>query len=308
MAAERFGGPYSPDPRPEPGAGQADGGDGAPPLPRFRNRRATRVNILARLTFFAPLPLLLAGLGEIGQGDAMGMLGELGGFALLILAAWLLSEGLKAEDAYDARKVARPPAFPRKIVAGVVAGIGVALACSLGAGLPIPAGIVFGAVATAAHLLGFGLDPMRKKGLEGVDEFQSDRVARAIEGAEALVAGLLDASQRIGDRGLEARVERLAAQAREVFRVVEDDPRDLPRARKFLTVYLMGARDATAKFADLYSRNRDTGARTEYEALLGDLETSFSQHRKELLLDDRSDLDVEIEVLRERLNREGLKA
>ena len=93
-----------------------------------------------------------------------------------------------------------------------------------------------------------------------------------------------------------------------MFRAVEQDPRDLARARTFLSVYLLGLRDATVKFADIWSRNRDPQARAQYEALLGDLETSFGTHRAQLLADDRSALDIEIEVLRERLQQDGLIA
>jgi 5-bromo-4-chloroindolyl phosphate hydrolysis protein len=149
---------------------------------------------------------------------------------------------------------------------------------------------------------------MKKKGLEGVDAFATERVARAIEQAEALVKAITDAARRIGDRRLEGRVERLCDQARQVFRVVEQDPRDLNRARTFLSVYLLGLRDATVKFAEIWGRSRDAEARTQYEALLGDLEASFTRHRTDLLADDRSDLDVEIEVLRERLQQDGLIA
>ncbi|MEM8740896.1 MAG: 5-bromo-4-chloroindolyl phosphate hydrolysis family protein, partial [Pseudomonadota bacterium] len=85
-----------------------------------------------------------------------------------------------------------------------------------------------------------------------------------------------------------------------------EDPRDLSRARKFLGVYLTGARDATVKFAEVYAKTRDEAARTEYEALLKDLERSFETHRAGLLDDNRSALDVEIEVLRKRLKQEGL--
>ena len=123
-------------------------------------------------------------------------------------------------------------------------------------GQPLMGALAFGVVAGAAHLLAFGLDPMRKKGLEGVDEFATDRVARAIDQAEELVRQTIDASKRIGDRRLEGRVERLCDQAREVFRVVERDPRDLSRARTFLSVYLLGLRDATVKFADVWSRSQ----------------------------------------------------
>ena len=116
-----------------------------------------------------------------------------------------------------------------------------------------------------------------------------------------------DAILRAKDRGLERRVDAFQTTARDMFATVQDDPRDLTSARKYLSVYLLGARDATAKFADIYARNRDPQARADYEALLDDLESSFAARTQKLMLSDRSDLDVEIEVLRERLEREGIR-
>lgn len=296
MAARRFGGKYSP--------GEAK--SGAPPPEPFRNRPASRVSIRARLAYLLPLPLLFAGLGAIGRGDAAEMLAELGGFAALTLSAWLLNEGLRAEAAYDARTVARPPALPRKLVAAAltgaaVFGVGLVEQGALGA-------IAFGAVAALAQVAAFGLDPMRAKGIEGADAFASERVAKAIDQAEALVRDIVAAAARIPDRRLGGRIERLCDQARDVFRTIEADPRDLGRARTFLHVYLRGLRDATVKFADLQGRARDAAAQERYEALIADLETSFSGHRAALLEDNRSDLDVEIEVLRDRLQQDGLIA
>lgn len=300
--ARAYGGQFSPKGQSEPAAG------GAPAPQRggnpFRNKRARNVNIWARLLFLAPLPLLMAGLGSIRRGQPIDAAVELAALATLLLGAYLLNDGLKAEAAYNARKIARPPGLPRKMIAAALAGLGVFLAGWLVSGQGLLGGVIFGALATLAHLFAFGLDPLAKKGLEGVDEFEVDRVARAIEKAEGTVAEITAAAARIGDRRLTERVEGFAERVREVFRVVEEDPRDLTRARKFLGVYLVGARDATTKFADLYSRERDEEARAEYEALLTDLEQSFDTHRADLLSEDKVDLDVEIEVLRERLQRE----
>jgi hypothetical protein len=297
MAAQRFGGRFS------PGAA----GEEPPPEP-FRNRKAARVSVRARLMYVLPLPLLFAGLGSIGAGDAAEMLAELGGFAGLMLSGWLLNEGLRAEAAYDARTVAKPPAIPRKLFGAALTGASV-----FGAGLVnLDQGLfgaaAFGAVAGLAQIAAFGLDPMKKKGLEGSDELATERVARAIDQGEELVRAIAGSAARIGDRRLEGRVERLCDQAREVFRVIEQDPRDLSRARTFLNVYLRGLRDATVKFAELQARRRDPEAQAKYEALIGDLESSFSAHRTGLLEDNRSDLEVEIEVLRERLQQDGLVA
>jgi hypothetical protein len=300
MAAQRYGGKYSPD----------KGGAPRAPVPStgFSNRRAHRFDIRARYLYLTPLPLLFAGLGAIGRGSPFETVVEIGGFAGLMLAAWLLNEGQRAEAAFDARTVAKPPAIPRKLIAAILCALSVAVVGAFSLGQGIIGGVVFGAVAGAAHLLAFGIDPMKAKGIEGQDPFATERVARAIDEAESVLRTTLAAGARIGDRRLEGRIERLCAQAREVFRVVEQDPRDLTRARKFLNVYLVGLRDATVKFADLWGRSRDPEVLAKYEDLLGDLETSFNRHRTDLLEDNRSDLDVEIEVLRDRLHQDGLTA
>ncbi len=300
MAGQRFGGPHSPGATPPRG-------DMPPPPPNpFRNRRARRVSLRARLTFLLPIPLLLSGLGAIGRGSASEMLGALGAYAGLTLAAWLLNEGLRAEEEYDARAVAKPPAVPRKLLAAGLAGVSVAAAGLLGAGQDILGAIVFGGMAALSHVAAFGLDPMRRKGIAGGDDFQTDRVVAAVERAEAMLAETAAAAGRIGERGMQGRVEQLCAQAREVLRAIERDPRDLGRARAFLNVYLLGLRDATVKFADIYGRSGDAVARARYEELLADLGTSFATHRTALLEDDRTSLDIEIEVLRERLQQDGL--
>jgi hypothetical protein len=60
-------------------------------------------------------------------------------------------------------------------------------------------------------------------------------------------------------------------------------------------------------FADINARTRDPKARADYLALLDDLEKNFAARTARMLLDDRSDLTVEIDVLRERLRREGVR-
>ena len=257
---------------------------------------------LANLLFLPPVVLAAASF----TGGATGLALGLAGAAALILAAWLLRLGLRAEAEFNARKVARRPAFPRKMAASLLTGIGTAIAAyATEPGVIAPA--LFGIVAAALHVASFGIDPMKDKGMEGIDTFQQDRVARAVAEAEAYLKSMSDAILRAHDRTLETRVARFQTAARDLFRTVEEDPRDLTGARKYLTVYLMGARDATVKFADLYAQTPDAAARADYEKLLDDLEQNFAAQKKKMLLDDKTDLDVEIEVLRDRLQREGVR-
>ena len=292
--AQRYGGKFSPE-------------DGTPrdadPRPSFQGASVDPVGARSNLLFLPPLILAFTSFGGGATGLAVGLLGA----GALALGAWLLRDGLRAEAAYNGRKVARRPALPRKILAALLAGVGAGLA-SWTAEPGIAAPVIFGLAACGLHLGAFGLDPLADKGMAGIDSFQQDRVARVVDEAETYLGAMRDAVQRSGDRQAEARVERFQGMARDLIRTVEEDPRDLTAARKFLGVYLMGARDATVKFADIYARTRDSRARADYMALLTDLEASFGAKTRKLLLDNNADLTVEIDVLRDRLQRDGVRA
>ncbi len=285
--AKKFGGKYSP-------------GQGQNPE-QVDDRRVDAAGARANILF---IPGVVVAFMSFGNGPVTLALGLVAAGALT-LAAWLLREGLRAEAAYDARKVARKPAVPRKMMASLLTGAGVTLAAFAGdSGLF--GSLLYGAVALALHVAAFGIDPLRDKRMEGVDTFQQDRVARVVEEAEAHLEVMKGQIETLGDRKLETRVAGFQSAARRMIRTVEEDPRDLTGARKFLGVYLMGARDATVKYVDLARRKADPDARTSYEALLDDLEQNFAAKTEKLLRDDRSDMDIEIKVLRDRLQREGV--
>lgn len=284
--AERFRGRYSPD--------ATDPGRPARRIPS-RAERQTRMIFLLSLLFAAK-----AFFQEPGD-----MLRLIAAFAVLLLATWLTREGIRAAEAYDERRSARRPAIPRKIFGSLLTGLGLGLAAAAkGTSLVLP--VLIGAAGAALHFASFGPDPLKDKGMEGVDTFQQDRVARIVAEGDTYLKEMRAAIAALGDRRLTERVDRFAAAARTLFRTVEEDPRDLTAARRYLGVYLMGARDASVKFAGLWRRGQDPAARADYEALLTDLETNFAQRTTALLSDNRSDLDVEIAVLRDRLTREGV--
>ncbi|WP_296474033.1 5-bromo-4-chloroindolyl phosphate hydrolysis family protein [Roseinatronobacter sp.] len=284
--SQRFSGRYSPN-----AANQTSQAAIARPHPV-----GARVNIL----FVMPFAFAIRAFFQ----DPTGLALNLAAFGCLMLCAWLTREGVLAQAAYDARTVARRPAIPRKIFGAVLMGAGLGVAALTGGVVPA---VILGALGAVLHLGAFGPDPLRDKGMEGIDTFQTDRAAHAVEEAESHLSDMTSAIKRSGDRALARRVESFAANIRPLFRVIENDPRRLNSARRYLGIYLVGARDATVKFADIYARNQDRDARVEYEALLDDLESRFALRREALLADDRTALDIEIEVLRERLEREGLR-
>lgn len=291
--AQRFGGKYS-------RTGDRDTG-------RAGGTRTHRVHVdpvggRANIMFIPAIPLVFMSLNDGAQGLALGLVAA----AFLSGGALMLREGLKAEAAYIARKVAKRPALPRKIFASVLTAIGVAVAAYKNdPGLAAP--ILYALAALGLHVSAFGIDPMTSKGMEGVDSFQKSRVARVVDEAEKHLTAMTVALKRSGDRVVQDRLAQFQSTARTLINAVEEDPRDLTGARKYLSVYLLGARDATIKFADIYANTGDTQARADYLALLDDLDKNFAARTQKSLLDDKTDLNIEIDVLRERLSREGVR-
>ncbi len=288
--AQRYQGQFSPN----------SGGNTPPPVKPAKKPRIIG-KTRAWFLFVAPLPMAIRAFFFEPSGMAI----TLAGFGTLILAAWLTREGLIAQAAYDQRKVARRPAIPRKIFGSVLTGVGLFLA-GFAEARSLFDPLIIGGVGTVLHSLTFGFDPMKNKGMEGIDDFQTERVARVVDKGEKYLAEMADAIKRARNRRIETRVAQFSDTARDMFRTVENDPRDLTAARKYMGVYLKGARDATVKFADIYARNQDQQALADFDALLNDLQENFAARTEKLLVDDKTDLDIEIEVLRERLQREGI--
>ena len=279
----------------------------------FRGRRALRIDMRALLMFLWPTPLLFGALVALGAGTPFRMALFLLAYAILMFGAWLLREGQRAEMAYQERTLSRPPAFPRKIAAALLAGAGVGIAGWLagggeaaGFGGKLAGGVGFGVLATGAHLLAFGLDPLRSKGSsDSLASAEFNRVADALDRAGARLAEIESLAHAMRDGEIDRRVAKLNATARDMIGMVEQNPREMDRARRYLNVYLTGAEEATRKYAENRQRLADSSLRAEYLALLADLEASFDRGRGALLQNNRTDLEVEIEVLRDRLGQEG---
>jgi 5-bromo-4-chloroindolyl phosphate hydrolysis protein len=299
--SKRYGGDFSPRGTYDPGTPRETVTAERLEVPSFRGRKPMRHGAKLNILFLLPLLVLFTAFFQPVSAMAV----DLAGAAVILLSAWLTRDGVRAEDAFNERKVARRPAIPRKIFGSVLMGVGVALLI-YGGNWNAAAGIVVGAIAGGLHLGAFGVDPLKDKGLEGVDRNQTDRIARKIEEAEKVLDQMTDAIKRARDRQLETRVAAFEDTVRQMFRQVEADPRDLTQARRYIGVYLQGARDATVQFVDLYARNRDPQVRADYVAFLNDMETNFAKRTTAMLTDDRTNFDVEIEVLRDRLNRENL--
>ena len=192
--AKRYAGKYS------PGSDPADARGTASAERPFDGKVPSRVGLRSNLLFLLPFPFLVSAFRAEPGGLAL----NLGAFGALMLSAWLTREGLLAEEAYEARSIARRPAIPRKIFGAATLGLGLGLAGIADGSLLH--GVIFAGLGGLLHLMSFGLDPLKDKGLAAGQRFDADRAERAVREAESVLTEMATAIKRARDAQLEGRV------------------------------------------------------------------------------------------------------
>lgn len=277
------------------------GGDGQRPTDGAQRAWLLRV---------APLMLAL----PLVWGLLAGRLGDVvalaAGLVLIYLGTFLVESGLAREAEYHARDLIKAPRPPRKLLGAAAVALGV-LVCAYGAtdaGLPLA--LLFGAVAGVACLMAYGTDPSADKGLTpelarkaGV---RTEQVIEAIIEAEGKLTEIEQLSSSLQNRELTGRLERIVRQARAVLAQIEKDPSDLRRARRFLVTYLDGTRDVVKKYSQQQQDLADTELAENFRHVLETVEQVFTEQEEVLKRNETMDLEVQIEVLRTQLEREGV--
>jgi hypothetical protein len=264
----------------------------------------------AWLLRIAPLVLavpLVWGLlsGNVGDVVALAV-----GLVLIYLGTFLLESGLAKEAEYDARELANAPRPPRKLLGAIVIAIGVFASTFGASGAGLALSLLLGALAGVACLMAYGMDPTRNKGLApelarkaGV---RTEQVIEAVTEAEGKLREIERLAGGLHNRELTGRVRRIVAQARAVLAQIEKDPSDLRRARRFLVTYLDGARDVVRKYADQQQDLAETELAANFRHVLETIERVFTEQEQVLKRNETMDLEVQIEVLRTQLEREGV--
>ena len=304
-SAQRYGGTHSPD-------GPQGGGEARTQIRSFRD--ALRLDTGARnriafrkrtwLIFAAATPLLLSAFINIASGNPFGMARDFGLFAIFAAGATLIRQGVEAQAEYEAKEYTVAPAVPRKLFGSVLLGGGLFLTGLLGWDIGLVQSLGMGIFGAAASVLAFGLDPMRAKGGVALGGITPQMVSEAVAEANEKIEGIERAAADVRDRPLRERLREMVVEARKVVNRIEEDPTDLRRTRKFLSVYLSGAHDATRKYVRNQSDHADSDIYMKFRALLDEMTSTFRAQHERLLKDDRIDLDIEIDVLAERLKQE----
>jgi hypothetical protein len=260
----------------------------------------------AAALFLLPAPLLIAVVGALVAGDLRRLACAGGALASLWGAGALTFRALAAEARDALGERLDLPALPLKLLGAVLTALGSALAAAVG-GHTAEGALVFAALAAGGHLAFYGRDPKAPRievaAVEGIDRAM---VVQQLKQAYGRLRSIERAAQAIRVPEFRDRLLRIAGIGRSILGEIERDPRDAARARRFLNLYLASAERVTVAYAQ---RHADAGARPleqKFAQLLVEIERTFAEQHRRLIERDLLSLDVDIEVLSARLEREGL--
>jgi hypothetical protein len=271
-----------------------------------RQRLSFRQRAAGLLLYILPLPLLLKALLGLWQGDLGFVVGAGSAYALFLVAALLARRGLRNEAVFESRPFGAVSPPPLKTVSAALTGVATALAAFAVAGQPLPIAVLFGAGASLGFYLLYGLDPRQKRPIVGAEGVGGEELAAALREAYGRLESIDTAGQTIQSREFKERLSAIVGWVEKILKAIEEDPRDLRRARKFLNVYLDGTYKVTEQYARTHPRTQSLELENNFRALLIDMEKTCQEQYEALIKNDVFDLDVQIEVLNTRLKREGV--
>ncbi len=258
------------------------------------------------LYLFAAI-LLIALLKSLNSGQPISFLAGAISFVSMLAGAWCVRKGLFYEAEAAMRKWNRSTRVPWKVTGSILVAVSTAVASLFMVGQPLIIAVGAGIGALVGCLLSYGLDPQYSNP-DAVSTLgvTTDEVVEALKEAEAKIVNIENAAKSIHEFELKDRLRRITGKAREILDVIEEDPRDLRRARKFMKVYLEGAEKVTQGYVKMHPGAQDAKLEDNFRNVLKTIEDVFTEQHQKLMENDVLDLDIQIEVLQAQLKHEGV--
>lgn len=272
----------------------------------FQAWRRSRLGLRGMLLYVLSVPLALAGVVALAGGHLAQSLSAGAAFGLVAAGAFLNRRGIVEELVAPARRYTRSLGLPHKYLAAlaVAAGTGLAAYGAVGHGPLIS--LVFALLSLGGFHLAYQLPrPQKAFGLRR-PAVRDKTLGKALAQAERRILAIEKSALRLGNRELEQRLQRIAGQGRAILEQIVTRPDERFRARKFLNVYLEGAERVASRYARTHPVARGRELEQNFRNVLVEIEAVFDRQLKRQAEQDVFDLDVQIEVLRKQLEREGI--
>ena len=253
------------------------------------------------LLYLFALPLFLSVVLALFQTNIKAFILNGVGFVLFMGVIRLAKKGFAQEAEYRTKTLAKAPKVPYKNIAGVLLGITTFYSAFVAGGIPLLKSLFLGLIATVGWFLYYGKDPKADK-LENIGDISAEFVLETIQEAEGKLSTIRDHMREIDDITLRHKLSGALEQAEKILQTIQEDPKDIRVARKFLIVYIDGIAKVTDSYTQLEEEQIDDATKARLHTLMDEVQQRFDKELARLKGNNQFDLDVRIDTLKAQIN------
>jgi hypothetical protein len=272
----------------------------------FSSWRRSRLGLRGGLLYVLATPLAFATIASLAGGAFSAAAAAAVAFGLIATGAFFNRRGILEELVAPERRFTRSWAMPHKYTAALSVAVGTVVAAYGAVGQNSLVSAAFGLLALAGFHMAYRLPHPRAAFGVPRKAVNDKTLQKALAQAELRILAIEKSALRIGNRELEQRLRRIAGQGRAILDQMVARPEQRFRARKFLNIYLEGAERVASRYAKTHRLVRGRELEQNFRNVLVEIEKVFGQQLSRLAEHEAFDLDVQIEVLRKQLEREGI--
>ncbi|MDQ7085687.1 MAG: 5-bromo-4-chloroindolyl phosphate hydrolysis family protein [Sulfurovum sp.] len=252
------------------------------------------------LLYFFLVPLFIAVILALLQINIKAFIFNSMAFGLFFMTIQVSKKGFVQEDAYLKSTFAKAPKIYYKTLAGFLLGGSTFFTASIAGDKSFVSALFLGAIATLGYYLYYGFDPKEDK-LDNLGDISADFVIATLREAKEKLVAIENHSKNIKDSVLSSKIKTAVAKAEYILKNIEEDPKDIRVARKFLMVYLDGVLNVTESYIALDEADITSETKEKLYTLFDDVEEKFSKELKKLKDNNLFDLDVHMDVLQQQI-------
>ena len=259
------------------------------------------------LLFVLPLPLVIVVIQSLITGRFSTLLASLISLSLIWIAALFLKKAHQLEWTSRQKRWNRSSRFPWRHSAAIFVAISVFIISLFLLKHNILVAIIGAVLALSGVVLRYGVDPQSDKNKDTVlVGVTTEELIGIIEEAEINLESIESSAKTLNNKELKNRLLEISKNTRVILGMIEEDPKDLRKARKFLKVYLQGAQKVASQYAQIHPKSGSHELEQNFRNVLDTIEQVISEQKTKLLENNILDLDVKIEVLEAQLKHEGV--
>ncbi len=246
------------------------------------------------------IPMFASTIVSLVAGSYALMVLKLIAFAMLYGSINLINRGLLEEYNYNKAKITKAPKYKFKTLGAIGLGVTALFLAIMIDHLNIINSIALPILATAGTIMYYGKDPSVDK-LPNESGVNYDKLLAELSEAEDKIKAIENTKDSIEDLELKDAINKATIRAKDILKTIEEDPKDIRVARKFMVVYLDGIKDVVDKYNSIEGHNLDDSYRVRLIELLNDASSRFNKELDRLKSNDVFDLDVQIDSLKQQL-------